>query len=84
MLLSASKRVAAKSDCRQKGDRRALLDITISGAGVAAFVLICPLMMVLMMVGMAMMGSGHGHGMCHFWSHGEHHEPQHWEDKASK
>ncbi len=47
-----------------------LLDATVSGVGLGALALICPLMMVLMMVGMALMGGGHGPGMCGFWSHG--------------
>ncbi len=41
-----------------------LLDVTVSGAGIGAFALFCPLMMVLMMFGMAFMG-GHGHGGSH-------------------
>ncbi len=60
-----------------------LLDVTLSGGW--AFALFCPLMMVLMMVGMAFMGGGNGHGMCGFWSHGSHHEGHHREeDEVSK
>ncbi len=51
-----------------------LLDVTISGVGIGAFALICPLMMILMMVGMAFMGGGHGHGICGFWSRDSHHD----------
>ncbi len=59
-----------------------LLDVTVGGLGLGVLALMCPLMMILMMAGMAVMGGGHGHGMCHPWSHGEHHEPRRQEDEA--
>ena len=58
------------------------LDVTISGLGLGVLALICPLMMVLMMVGMATMGGGHGHGMCLPWSHGKHDERRDRRDGA--